>query len=170
MIDGCESHMGSWNWTQDFWRSSQCSYLLNCLFSPKEYFFVWNPVLTTEEETIPAVSSCVVCTNMFLSIYFHCLMIFSKCSQNLGVLLGKIGGYSLCYGLNLHQPYLGTQKNLPWLHISLSIMLVLVGTSFCSSILILRDHVEMALLSQTTAVLTFRNIFLSPFFWLVTWY
>lgn len=132
------------------------------------FFFVWNPVLTTEEETIPAVSSCVVCSNMFLSVYFHCLMIFCKCSQNLVVLLGKIGGYSLCYGLNLHQPYLGTQKNLPWLHISLSIMLVLVGTSFCSSILILRDHVEMALLSKTTAVLTFRNIFLSPFFWLVT--
>lgn len=33
------------------------------------FFLVWNPVLTTEEETNPAVSSCVVCTNMFLSVY-----------------------------------------------------------------------------------------------------
>lgn len=77
------------------------------------FFLVWNPVVTTEEETNPDVSSCVVCTNMFLSVYFHCLMISSKCSQNRGALLCKIGGYSLRHGLNLHQPYLETQKNLP---------------------------------------------------------
>jgi hypothetical protein len=31
ITDGCESPCGCWNWTQDLWKSSQCSYP----FSPR---------------------------------------------------------------------------------------------------------------------------------------